>query len=329
MSSTVPSLTVVVPAYQAAVTLGRCLRALAAALPDGADVIVVDDGSTDTTADVARAAGVQVLSHPRNRGTSAARNTGWRATDAALVAFVDADMVVYPDALTRLLGALADQPNLGAANGTVAVEVPGLDVVSDFVNTSLHWQLSRHGERVASAFTAICVFRRETLEQMGGWDERWYSRYADDVSTRFVLPPGSIGSVPDARGDHHKTVSFRGLMRHRANVGYFFVVSVSAQMPERRAGNVVLDLRYPLNTAAAASTLLALPLGPLALAPLPIFVAANARFCLFAARSRGPLRGALALPLSVAEGYAYVAGVAAGAAHVLRRRIKGEPADGP
>ena len=85
-----PTLTVVVPVFSGAATLPRCLSALAEALPAGAAVIVVDDGSTGETA-LAEDLPAAVL--PDQRGTSAARNTGWRAA-AALVAFVDADMVI-------------------------------------------------------------------------------------------------------------------------------------------------------------------------------------------------------------------------------------------
>ena len=331
------------PVYNGAATLGRCLEALREALPQGAEVIVVDDGSTDPTASVARAAAgglpLRVLQHATNRGTSAARNTGWRAALAPLVAFVDADMVVRPGALDALVNVVERDASLMGANGTVSLDLErdldGVDAVTDFVNTSLHWQLSRHGDRVAAAFTAICVFRRDVLEAMGGWDERWHSRYADDVSTRFVLPPGSLAAVREARGGHLKRVGLRGLLKHRFNVGAFFVRSVSANRGRADAGNTVLDLRYPLNTAAAlvgaGGAGLALVMGPfglllapLAPATLAVHVAANARFCAFVARERGLRRALEALPLSAMEGYAYGAGMVAGAVGLLRA-----PAPGP
>jgi glycosyltransferase involved in cell wall biosynthesis len=71
-----------VPAYQAAQHLGPVLEGIRAELPREA-IFVVDDGSTDGTADVARAAGVQLVQHPRNRGKGAALMTGFEAAAAA------------------------------------------------------------------------------------------------------------------------------------------------------------------------------------------------------------------------------------------------------
>lgn len=321
-------LSVVVPAFQAEATLARCLQALVPELPPGGEVLVVDDGSTDATARIALEAGVRVLRHPDNRGTSAARNTGWRASRGAVVAFVDADMVVRAGALHRLLDVLAAAPELLGANGIVTLDPPDSDLVTDFVNASLVWQLSSHGERVASSFTAMCVLRREALEQMEGWDERWFSRYADDIWTRFILPPRSIAFVAEAQGDHLKRVSLRGMLKHRANVGYFFAHSIAANRARARADNLVLDLRYPLNTLAAAGTLLCLPLGPVAVLPAGLFVLANARFSAFALAARGPRVSLAAVPLSALEGYAFLAGLTKGVGVLARRRLSAESADG-
>lgn len=335
MATGEPRLSIVLPVLNGADTLPRCLAALADAAPPGTELVVVDDGSTDDTARLAARAPlpVRVLTHAENRGTSAARNTGWRAARGALVAFVDADMVLRPGSLSRLVEVLDANPDLLGANGTVSLDLDtdlgNLDPVTDFVNASLHWQLSRHGDRVASAFTAICVFRRTALEEMGGWDEQWFSRYADDVATRFVLPPKSLAFVADAQGAHLKTVPLRGLLKHRFNIGYFFVASLSGNRGETRVDNAVLDLRYPLNTVAALATgglagaLVCLgPLGlilvPTLAVPASLHLAANARFSAFVTRRRGVKMGLLSLPLSALEGYAYGAGLIAGTMKRLR-----------
>jgi len=108
-------LAVVVPTHGRAAQLARCLDSITATAP-GADVVVVDDGSPDPAAieSVARARGARVVRHASSRGPSEARNTGFRATDRELVAFVDSDVVVLPATLPRLAGHFAD-PALGAA----------------------------------------------------------------------------------------------------------------------------------------------------------------------------------------------------------------------
>lgn len=300
------SLSVIVPCYQGAGTLSHCLEAALAALPVGAELLVVDDGSTDGSAQICERLGVRCLRHGQNRGTSAARNTGWRHSRGTLVAFVDADVIVAPDALTQLQRAMEACPDAAGANGIYALD-PGPDPVTDFANLSIHYQHQTHGSRVGSTFTALCVLRRQTLEQMGGWDERFGTRYADDVNTRYQLPGDAIMLVPQARGVHLKRVTAHGLLRHRFNVGWHFVGALRIHRTPRRA---LLGLRYPLNTALAGLTILTLPT-PAVLLPVLAFPIVNAPFARFVAHHRGPGTAALAVGASAVEGFAYLAGMTA------------------
>lgn len=100
----------VVPAYQAEAHLGGVLQRILAHLPPDA-VFVVDDGSRDATAQVARQAGVQVLQQPQNRGKGAALVRGFEAARAAgftHVVTLDADGQHPPECIPRFLAALAD-----------------------------------------------------------------------------------------------------------------------------------------------------------------------------------------------------------------------------
>jgi hypothetical protein len=238
--------------------------------------------------------------------------------------FVDADVVVQPGAIEALLAPLRADATLLGANGlfTLALSTPGR--ITAFTNTSIHYQHLRHGPRVASAFTGLCVLRRSALAQMGGWDERT-SRFADDVGTRWHLPPGCIALAPAAQGEHLKAVSLRGLLKHRVGVGRNFVASVldNREAAHARPGAALLHARYPLNTLAAGLTLAVLPLAPLvpplALLPAGLLLAANLDFILFTLTRRGVGDAIVALPVSALEGHAYAFGLADGLARRLWR----------
>ncbi len=323
-SSPAPFLSVVIPVHNGARTLVACLDAAVRALPPEAELIVVDDGSTDGTAAVLERYPCTVLRHPVRRGTSATRNTGWRASRGAIVAFLDADMVIEPAALERMVSTLQDNPGLLGINGSVDLEPGAPGLCSAFANTSIHYQHLGHGRRVASAYTAICALRREVLEGMGGWEERWFSRYADDVVTRFHLPPGSLAAEPTIRGRHLKAVDSWGLAKHRFNVGYFFVHSVLAHCGPSGSpiGRALLSTRYPLSTIGAGLGLASLALGPagapIALAGGATFLAANLPFAAFTLRERGLREAAAALPLCGVEATSYLAGMGWGALHASR-----------
>jgi glycosyltransferase involved in cell wall biosynthesis len=97
--------TVVIPVHNRAGVLARALDSVRAQTLPPADVVVVDDGSSDDTADVARAAGATVLRHPQSRGSGEARNTGIRAATTRWIAFLDSDDEWAPDHLRTLLPA--------------------------------------------------------------------------------------------------------------------------------------------------------------------------------------------------------------------------------
>jgi glycosyltransferase involved in cell wall biosynthesis len=98
-------LSVVICSLNGAAGVDRCLTALAEQKDADLQVIVVDDGSTDETSEVARGHGVTVLRHETNRGASAARNTGTRAATAPVVAFLDDDCEPDPEWARELVDA--------------------------------------------------------------------------------------------------------------------------------------------------------------------------------------------------------------------------------
>jgi putative flippase GtrA len=107
-------LSVVVPAYHEADRIGETVRRLGQALADigesgGLEVIVVDDGSSDATADAALSGGAdQVVVQPHNRGKGAAVRSGVLASRGRTIAFTDADLAYAPDQLRRVLAAVED-----------------------------------------------------------------------------------------------------------------------------------------------------------------------------------------------------------------------------
>src|SRR5580704_10785331 len=119
MSEPKLAVAVVVCSYNGARTIGNTLESIhRQTARDIAEVIVVDDGSTDGTAEVARAHGAHVIVHPANRGLAAARNTGVSATRADIVAFTDDDCLPTQTWLEDLL-ALYEAPDVVAAGGAV------------------------------------------------------------------------------------------------------------------------------------------------------------------------------------------------------------------
>lgn len=96
------SVSVVIPAKNEALGLQALLLALRSTLPN-AQVLVVDDGSTDDTASIAREAGADVISHPYSKGNGAAIKSGARAAKGNVLVFMDADGQHKPSEIPKLL----------------------------------------------------------------------------------------------------------------------------------------------------------------------------------------------------------------------------------
>jgi glycosyltransferase involved in cell wall biosynthesis len=112
----VPTLSVVIPALDDAEMLARCLDDLAAQLRPADEIIVVDNGSSDGTADVARAAGARVVEQPQ-RGIWPAASTGYDAATGDIIARLDADSRPPADWLLHIEAELVDAPEVGVLTG--------------------------------------------------------------------------------------------------------------------------------------------------------------------------------------------------------------------
>ena len=95
-------ISIVIPAYREAGIIGTVIKSIYSLLPD-AEMIVVDDGSDDETAEVARKAGATVYSHPYNIGNGAAVKTGIRMATGDLIVMLDGDGQHNPEDIPRLL----------------------------------------------------------------------------------------------------------------------------------------------------------------------------------------------------------------------------------
>lgn len=100
------SVTIIIPAYQEEKGIGPVLEQLQTVLEKmgkAYPIIVVDDGSTDRTAEIAKSFGVEVYHHEENRGYGAALKTGIRHTQSEYILIIDADGTYPPDELPRIL----------------------------------------------------------------------------------------------------------------------------------------------------------------------------------------------------------------------------------
>ena len=218
-----PLVSVVIAVRNGAATLPACLAALAAQDYPGVEVIVVDDGSTDTTADVARATGVRLIQTP-GAGASVARNLGIEAARGAIVAFTDGDCVADPHWVRSLAEGLDASGAAGIGGRQVNVFPPGrqrlreaLDaffgaaaVLADYTRRDERPRFVQHNASCCSAY------RVEALRAIGGFRPGLWPGEDVDLDLRLAATGATLYFVPQALVYHHRPGTFdwfRQMMR--------------------------------------------------------------------------------------------------------------------
>ena len=181
-------LSIIVPAYNNPGDLAECLAALRTETRSSAELIVVDDASTDDTPAVAAAAGVCVLRMPRNGGPGAARNHGAQHASGDVLLFVDADVVVASGAVARVERAFADDPGLAALFGSYDDDPQSPGLVSRYRNL-LHHFVHQEGDPDAGTFWAgLGAVRRAAFLAVGGFDAVRFRRPSiEDIELGYRL----------------------------------------------------------------------------------------------------------------------------------------------
>lgn len=167
MSHTV---SVVIPVYNAAGYLRACLENLRCSLAAPLECIVVDDGSTDESAAVAREFGAKVISLP-HRGPAVARNLGAGIAKGEILLFLDADVCVHQDTISRVLWNFEADPSLDALIGSYDDAPGSKDFISQYRNL-MHCFVHQQGYREACTFWTGCgAIRRHVFVACSGFDE--------------------------------------------------------------------------------------------------------------------------------------------------------------
>jgi glycosyltransferase involved in cell wall biosynthesis len=211
---------VVVPTRDRAGYLDVTLRSLAAQdLAEAYEVIVVDDGSSDSTADVAERAGARVLRPSAGGGPNTARNAGIDAAQADLVALVDDDTEAPPGWLRAIVEGAARHPEADAFGGPIRARLEGPAPRAcgreDAPITSL--DLGPADREVELVWSANMALRRAAFARVGAFDER-FSTGGDEEEwlRRLRAAGGRVVYLAGAGLDHRRAgddARLRALMR--------------------------------------------------------------------------------------------------------------------
>ena len=214
-----PRISVVVCSYNGSATLDETLAAMERLEYPDYEVLLVDDGSTDETAEIGHRHGVRVISTP-NRGLSSARNTGAEEATGEIVAYCDDDAYPDPHWLTYLAitYTTTDHVAVGGPNIAPPEDGPIADCIANAPGNPIHVLLTdSEAEHIPGCNSS---FRRDVLLGIGGFDTRFRIAGDDvDVCWRLEQAGGTIGFNPAAVVWHHRRPSVKAFWRQQRNYG--------------------------------------------------------------------------------------------------------------
>jgi glycosyltransferase involved in cell wall biosynthesis len=186
-----PLISVVIPVYNGEAFLDQAIESALEQTWPRTEVVVVDDGSTDRSAEIAGSYPVELV-RQENGGVAAARNRGVDAAKGDLLSFLDQDDMLRPEKLERQLEALVAQPEAGMSSCQMRIFLEPGCPVPDWIDPDLL------GSEVHSLHVGTILVWRRTFEQVGRFDDsyRWGNDTDWFMRTREAAVPIAKVSEP-------------------------------------------------------------------------------------------------------------------------------------
>lgn len=264
-----PKYSIVIPAYQAAEEIKACLEALnAQTVPrEWYEIIVVDDGSTDKTAEAAKEAGADKALKVSHGGPARARNVGIEAAEGDIILFTDADCQPGPEWIERISAPFID-PEVSGAKGTYRSRQQA--IIARLVQLEYEFRYERmaNAPRIDFIDTYSAAYRRSVLLQAGGFDPSFPVPSAEDVDLSFRLANAGhkLVFVPDAWVWHTHPDKLASYLKRKARFGFWRAL-LYLRYPHKIQGDAHTDPNLKVQFALMALIILSL-IGGLAWEPL-------------------------------------------------------------
>jgi len=229
-----PKATVVIAAYNAASTLSECLSSIRELNYPDYETVVVDDGSTDATSEIANQSGVRTI-RVEHKGLAAARNTGVDAASGEVVAFIDADARADRDWLYHLVEAISRRDAAAAAGPNFAPDPQSARAAAMAAAPGLPREVRAGDDRLAQLCGCNMAITRAALLKVGGFDPMFTSAGDDvDLSWRLAASGETLAYAPGAVVIHERRATLAAYLRQQRGYGI---------------GEGLLFRKYPLRAA--------------------------------------------------------------------------------
>ncbi len=216
MSDSFPFLTVIVPVYNGAAFLDRCLDAILGSDYSSFELLVVNDCSTDDSPEISSKKGIRVLSTERRLGPAGARNLAAAEARGSVLVFVDADVVVRPSTLEMFSHHFLRRPDVSAVFGSYDDEPAEQNFLSQYKNLQHHYVHQTSSRDAFTFWSGLGAMRRDVFLDFGGFDcQKFEVPSIEDIDLGFRLYQAGHTIIldPDIQAKHLKKWEIRSHLR--------------------------------------------------------------------------------------------------------------------
>ncbi len=320
---------IIIPTFNGASRIGRCLDSLVKQTAGrGVEILVVDDGSTDDTADVVGSYSSVRLLRQANAGPASARNRGALEAKGTILLFTDDDCVPMPDWLEAMLVPFQDSEVVGA-KGVYRTHQKSLAARFVQIEYEDKYRLMAGPPSIDFVDTYSAGFRRERFLEMAGYDTSFPVACAEDIelSYRMSARGWKMKFVPGAIVYHTHPDTFSRYLKKKYKFAFWRVLAV-----RKNPGKGVKDshtpqimklqlLLAPALVFGVGFDLIVRPRVPVSVLVLGGFLLSTLPFAVRAVR-KDPVVGILSPVLLAARACAQMLGVAGGLIYARRKPVE-------
>ncbi len=209
------TVSLIIPAYNAAGTIRECLESVFSSDLKRCEVILVDDCSKDKTAEIAKEFPCRVLRNKKNSGAAAARNLGAKKASGKILLFVDSDETVQKDLLRRTLKVFQDYPQVSAFVGTFSKKHRHASFISQYKNLHFYYYATKVPFYTRVLNGAIAAVKKDAFWAVNGFDCGKKTIAEDaDFGMRLSKAGFLICQRKDIEVEHLKLLSFKSFVKN-------------------------------------------------------------------------------------------------------------------
>lgn len=209
-------LSLIIPLYNGENYIEQCLDAALLQDYPNYEIIVVDDASTDDSLSLIEKYSVEIVRMSQNSGAAAARNAGAKQADSKYCVFIDSDVVIPRDALSRIKRSHDIHPEIAIVVGDYSENSMHLNFISDYKNLELVYRGSTGDEYKKYAASYFLFIRKEDYLKAGGFNENLKgTTTAEDIDFGLRVCRGEARVFYDRSltVDHLKTYTFYEMLQ--------------------------------------------------------------------------------------------------------------------